>query len=46
MLPLLTAGNILRKDSKGDIVHVNPEMESTLVDMRAEHVNSVTVIIT
>ena len=43
MLPLLTVSNILRKDSKGDIVYVNPEMESTLADVRAEPVKCVTV---
>ena len=29
MLPLLTAGNILRKDKEGQITYLNPGMEST-----------------
>lgn len=36
MLPLLTASNILRKESNGDIVYLNPGMESTLADIRSE----------
>ena len=36
MLPLLTASNILRKESNGDIVYLNPGMESTLADIRFE----------
>ena len=31
MLPLLTAGNILRKDKEGEITYLNPGMESTLL---------------
>lgn len=34
MLPLLTASNILRKESHGDIVYLNPGMESTIADVR------------
>ena len=36
MLPLLTAGNILRKDKDGEIVYLNPGMESTLTDIGVE----------
>lgn len=31
MLSLLIAGNILRKDKEGDIIYLNPGMESTLL---------------
>lgn len=36
MLPLLTAENILRKDKDGEIVYLNPGMESTLTDIGVE----------
>lgn len=36
MLPLLTASNILRKESNGDIMYLNPGMESTLADIQFE----------
>ena len=36
MLPLLTASNILRTDDNGDIVYINPGMESTLADISFE----------
>ena len=36
MLPLLTAGNILRKDKEGEITYLNPGMESTLTDIGFE----------
>lgn len=36
MLPLLTASNILKKESNGDIVYLNPGMESNLVNIRFE----------
>lgn len=36
MLPLLTASNILKKESNGDIMYLNPGMESTLADIQFE----------
>ena len=36
MLPLLTAGNILRKDKEGEITYLNPGMESILTDIGFE----------
>jgi len=36
MLPLLTAGNIIRKDKEGEITYLNPGMESTLTDIGFE----------
>ena len=36
MLPLLTVSNILRKDSNGNIVYLNPGMENTLADILFE----------
>ena len=36
MLPLLTSSNILRASENGDIIYINPGMETTLVDISFE----------
>lgn len=45
MLPLLTAGNILRKDKEGAIIYLNPGMESKVTDtgFEPDELESVTV---
>ena len=45
MLPLLTASNILRKESNGDIVYLNPGMESNLADIQFEPDETDTVMV-
>ena len=36
MLPLLTSSNILQASENGDIIYINPGMETTLVDINFE----------
>lgn len=45
MLPLLTAGNILRKDKEGEIIYLNRGKESKVTEMRFEpdELESITV---